>query len=103
VRVVRGVRLELVGPDDGDELVGLHRVAFPDFQLADLARHLRRDHQIVGRDDAGEREFCGRAAHVVVGAVADAAEDEQDEERSQTLHDQTLVSNKCLRRRQLYT
>ena len=68
------------------QLIGLHRVALDDLQLADLSGDLRADDDVVGGDDAGEHELGGRAAEVAIGRVAGAAEDEQDEERSKTFH-----------------
>ena len=60
VRVVGDVGAQLVRRDDGEQLVALHRVAFVDQQLADLAGDLRADDDVVGGDDAGQHEGGGR-------------------------------------------
>src|SRR5262249_12828212 len=79
--VVGGVGLELVGRDDGDELSALHRVAFLDEQLRDLAADLRTDDHVVGGDDAGEGER--RRPHAAVGVGPGAGGDRKNEQEEQ--------------------
>jgi hypothetical protein len=53
------VRPELVGRDDREELIALHRIAIVDEQLADLSRDLRAHDHIVGGHDACQLERGG--------------------------------------------
>jgi hypothetical protein len=86
VLVIGDVGSKLVGRDHGHELALADDVSLVDEELPDLARDLRADDHVVGRDDAGEGQAGRAAVHVPEGGVAGAAEHQQDEERAYDLH-----------------
>ena len=83
VRVVRAVGPQLVGHDEGQDLILRDDVAFLHAQLADLAADLRADDDVVGRDEAGEGQRGRAGPEDEVDAGAD--DEHGSEEDGKTL------------------
>ena len=81
-REERAIGGELPRRKHGKQLSLVNRVTLLDEELGDLSTDLRADDDIVGRDDAGEREAV-RRSHVEVGT-------DQDEDRDSADHCQPL-------------
>lgn len=86
VGVVGGVGADLVGHDDGQQLIACDRVALVNEDLADLAGDLGTDHHVVGRNDAGEHHRSGAGVHHVVRHRGESEREHEDETNSLSGH-----------------
>jgi len=69
---------QLPGIDLGDGLAPFHFVAFLDQERHQSSADLRRHADVVGGDDAGQHERLGREREVVIRAVADNGDQDED-------------------------
>src|SRR4029078_4627052 len=84
VVVVLHVGTQLVGVNDAEQLPALDEVAFFHEQLAELPADLRRDDDVISRDESRKDDGRHSTVRQVVGKAADEQHD--DESRKEFAH-----------------
>src|SRR5205085_267007 len=92
--VVRGVRPQLIGSRDGDELAFLDVVTLVDQETAELPGYLRADNHVVGRDDAGQHQRRRRVIQVGIDTPGEGADQNKNKRKAQAFRGH---SNNCMK------